>query len=151
MGKTMEKNKLKENEHFSRNLCTDETDDFEFSTNLRNKNRKNFSTADGCMISQPRESRMIRKDGSSLVENGFPSTGLDLHNLLSLIPLTCCPLQVRLFFWHYFARPIINSSWVLLAISIFGFYLITWIVLGGLFYSIVYSYEDYKADPTYCL
>lgn len=29
--------------------------------------------------------------------------------------------------------------------------LVTWMVLGGLFYSIVYAYEDYKADPTYCI
>merc|ERR1712227_842758 len=62
-----------------------------------------------------------------------------------------CPLNIRVFFWHYFAQPIINSSRILLAVSIFGFYLIIWIILSALFYAIVYSRMDYMVDPTYCL
>merc|ERR1719245_1338300 len=74
---------------------------------------------DGCVISRRVETRLIRKDGSSRVTHLFPAVGFDLHNLLSLVPLTFCPLQLRLFLWHYFARPILSSSWLFLAISIF--------------------------------
>ena len=82
------------------------------------------------------------------------------------MPWKFCPLNIRVFFWHYFAQPIINSSWILLAVSIFGFYLslfsinlnyiekfflVIWMILSALFYAIVYSRMDYMVDPTYCL
>ena len=60
---------------------------------------KKFHCKKFCIFSELVDTRMIRKDGSTQIENVFPSTGLDLNNLFGLIPLHCCPLQVRLFFW----------------------------------------------------
>merc|ERR1711972_252957 len=85
------------------------------------REKKHQSIADGCTLSYKSETRMVRKDGSTRIDNFFPSAGLDLNNLLKIIPMACCPLKVRFFLWHYLAKPIINSSWLLFVISIFGF------------------------------
>ena len=56
-------------------------------------------------------------------ENQIKESGFDFHNLLSLIPYKCCTLNVRLIAWHYFAKPIIQSSWLLLLITMIGLYM----------------------------